>query len=328
MKKIFLIGGAGYIGARLVPILLKKNYIVKVYDIFFFKNKLKKHKNLKIVKGDIRNISKLHKEMKGYQILIHLACLSNDPSANIDKEFTKSINLNCFEDIVISAKNLNFERFIYASSASVYGISNKKNVKENHPLKPLTIYSKCKKACEKILQKYSTNNFATIIFRPATVCGYSPRMRFDLSVNILTNHAYNNSKIKIFGGNQLRPNLHILDYCRAVLFLIKADKKKVNKEIFNVGNENYSINQIANIVKKTVELKTRKKITFVREKTNDKRSYHINSDRIYKKLKFKTKENIKSAIIEVINALKRKEFKNTLKSKEYFNIEIVKRTLN
>ena len=250
MKKIFITGGGGYIGTRLVPILLKKNFIVTVYDTFFFGNKLRKNKNLKIIKGDIRNIRKLSHSLKKHDYFLHLACISNDTSYELDKKLSKSVNYDCFEPIVLAAKKNSIKRFIYASSSSVYGVSKKKNVKENHPLLPLTLYNKYKGLCEPLLLKHTNKNFEGVIFRPATVCGYSPRMRFDLSVNILTNFAYNKKFINVYGGNQLRPNLHILDYCDAVIRIINAPKNKIENKIFNVGQQNMSILNIAKLVKK------------------------------------------------------------------------------
>ena len=297
MKKIFITGGGGYVGGRLIPYLLKKNYIITVYDTFYFGNKLKKHKNLKLMKGDIRNIPKIKNACKHHQIFIHLACISNDSSFELNKNLSTSINLNAFEPMVKAAKSSKIQRFIYASTSSVYGLSDKKNVRENHPLVPLTLYNKYKGLCEPLLLKHTNKDFTGVIFRPATVCGYSDKMRLDLSVNILTNFAYNKNFIKVFGGKQLRPNLHILDYCDVVQKLINAPKKKIDNQIFNVGNQNMSINKIANLVKKIVE-KNIKKIKIIKEKSKDIRSYHINSDKI-KNLNFKPKRKIEDAILEM-----------------------------
>ena len=186
----------------------------------------------------------------------------------------------------------------------------KKNVTENHPLKPLTLYNKYKGLCEPILFKYTDDNFLGVIFRPATVCGYSPRQRFDVSVNILTNHAINNKKIIVFGGKQLRPNLHIQDYCDVVKLLIKAPKSKIQNQIFNVGHQNLTILQIAKKVKKIVQKRFGyKSIKIEIQKSHDNRSYHINSSKIYKQLKFKPKKNIEDAIKDLCIAFKKKNTK-------------------
>ena len=321
MKKIFITGGGGYVGARLVPILLKKNFKITVYDTFFFGNVLKKNKKLKIVKGDIRNIKKLSNSSKNHDIFLHLACISNDTSYELNKKLSKSVNFDCFEPMVIEAKKNHIKRFIYASSSSVYGVSKKKNVKENHPLLPLTLYNKFKGLCEPLLFKHTNKDFSGVVFRPATVCGYSPRMRFDLSVNILTNFAYNKNFINVFGGNQLRPNLHILDYCDAVIKLINAPIKKINNKIFNVGHQNMSISNIARLVKKIISNKKKKKIDILTSKSNDKRSYHINSDKIYQELNFKPKRGIEDAVIEIYKSFEKGDLPESFENINYYNVK-------
>jgi nucleoside-diphosphate-sugar epimerase len=229
--------------------------------------------------------------------------------------------------MVLAAKKSGIKRFIYASSSSVYGVSKKKNVTEDHPLVPLTLYNKYKGLCEPILFRHSSKSFETVIFRPATVCGYSPRQRLDLSVNILTNHAINNNIIRVFGGNQLRPNLHIKDYCRVVKLLLKAPSKKISNQIFNVGNENASILQLAKIVKNVVkkEFKLKNDIKIILEKSDDKRSYHINSNKIYKALGFKPKYTVKDAVIEICNAFKKNKFSDSLNNIQYYNVKKLKK---
>jgi nucleoside-diphosphate-sugar epimerase len=320
-KKIFITGGGGYVGSRLVPILLKKKFIITVFDTFYFGNKLKKNKNLKIIKGDIRDINFLKKSCFGNDIFLHLACVSNDTSFELNEKLSKSINFDCFEPMVKVAKRSKIKRFIYASTSSVYGISKKKNIKENHPLIPLTLYNKYKGMCEPILFKHTNEEFEGVIFRPATVCGYSPRMRFDLSVNILTNYAYNKKYINVLGGSQLRPNLHILDYCDVVIKLINAPSSKIKNKIFNVGNENKSILQIAKIVKKIISKKLKVKIKIFKKISNDKRSYHINSDKIKKELGFKPRRKIEDAINEIYKAFKKNQLPGSFKNINYFNVK-------
>jgi len=322
ITKIFITGGGGYCGTKLVPQLLKLGYHVVVYDKFYFGNYLpKKNKRLDVIKGDIRNTEKIYKSCKGCQVFIHLGCISNDSSFELNNTLSKSINMTSFEPMVKAAKKAKIKRFIYASSSSVYGISKKKNVTENHPLKPLTLYNKYKGLCEPILFKYTDENFSGVVFRPATVCGYSPRQRFDVSVNILTNHAVNNKKIIVFGGKQLRPNLHIQDYCDVVKLLIKAPKTKIQNQIFNVGQQNLSILQIANKVKKIVQQKFGyKSINIEIKKSQDNRSYHINSSKIFRQLKFKPKKNIEDAIKELCMAFKQKKYKNPLTNNIYYNV--------
>ena len=322
VKKIFVTGGAGYIGSLLIPFLLKKGHKVKVYDTLFFGSDFfKKNQNLMIVKGDIRDTKKLKKECNGYDVFLHLACISNDASYVLDENLSKSINFDSFEPMVKAAKEVKIKRFIYASTSSVYGISNEKNVKENHPLVPLTLYNKYKGLCEPILLENIDNNFEGVIFRPATVCGYAPRLRLDLSVNILTNHAYNKNKITVFGGNQLRPNLNIKDYCLAVELLINSDKKKVNKEIFNIGYENMSILKIAELVQQVFKKKYSKKIEIIRTHSDDNRSYHINSDKVKYKLGFIPKFTITDAIESILDAFESNKIKNSFDNDIYFNVK-------
>ena len=322
VKKIFVTGGAGYIGSLLIPFLLKKGHKVKVYDTLFFGSDFfKKNQNLMIVKGDIRDTKKLKKECNGYDVFLHLACISNDASYVLDENLSKSINFDSFEPMVKAAKEVKIKRFIYASTSSVYGISNEKNVKEDHPLVPLTLYNKYKGLCEPILLENIDNDFEGVIFRPATVCGYAPRLRLDLSVNILTNHAYNKNKITVFGGNQLRPNLNIKDYCLAVELLINSDKKKVNKEIFNIGYENMSILKIAELVQQVFKKKYSKKIEIIRTHSDDNRSYHINSDKVKYKLGFIPKFTITDAIESILDAFESNKIKNSFDNDIYFNVK-------
>jgi nucleoside-diphosphate-sugar epimerase len=325
-KKIFITGGAGYCGSRLVPFLLKKKYSVTVFDTFYFGNFLpKNNKKLNIIKGDIRDISLLKKACKNHDVFINLACISNDTSFILNEKLSTSINLDAFEPMVIASKESGIKRFIYASSSSVYGVSDKKNVRENHPLVPLTLYNKYKGMCEPLLLKHTNNNFEGVVFRPATVCGYSPRMRLDLSVNILTNFAINKKEILVFGGNQLRPNLHIQDYCDVLLKFIEANSVIISNQIYNVGYENLSIISIAKKVKEVIEKKIKEKINIKIEKSCDNRSYHINSEKIYNDLKFKPKRNIEDAIIEIYKSFKKGLIKNSFTNPLYYNVRTLKK---
>ena len=251
-KKIMVIGGAGYVGSELVPKLLMLNYKVKVLDLFIYGETLDPHENLEIVKGDMRNIEILQQNIKNIDIIIHLACISNDPSFDLDPELGKKINYDFFEPLVKISKDNGVQRFLYASSSSVYGLKEEKDTNENASLKPLTDYSKFKAMCEEDLLKYNDENFTCIILRPATVCGYSRRQRFDLVVNLLTNLAFNKREITVFGGLQLRPNIHIDDMCRAYIKVLEFDKKVVEGQIFNVGYENKSVNDLANLVRSVI----------------------------------------------------------------------------
>ena len=327
LKKIFITGGAGYVGSRLVPFFLEKNYEVCVYDTMYFgSDHLGQHKNLKIIDGDIRDIKKVETHCKDYDIFLHLACISNDSSFELNEELSKTINYDCFEPMVIAAKNSGIKRFIYASSSSVYGVSDQKDVKEDHKLLPLTLYNKFKGMCEPQLLKHTDENFIGVIFRPATVYGCSNRMRFDLSVNILTNHAIKNKKILVFGGSQLRPNLHIEDYCEAVKLLSECDENKIKNQIFNVGYQNLSILEIANKVKSIVESKFEniENIDIELQKSNDIRSYHINSDKINNVLGFKPQKTIEYGIGEICDAFKNGLYQDSFDNINYYNVKKLK----
>ncbi len=318
MKKVFITGGAGYVGSYLADYLVKKGYFVTVFDLFIYgKNVFQSNQNLHPIKGDIRDTELLKKSLKDHDIVIHLACISNDPSFELNPSLGKSINLDAFEPLVKISKDCNVRRFVYASSSSVYGIKQDKNVHEDMTLEPITDYSKFKAECETILNKYSDDNFVTTTIRPATVCGFSRRLRLDLIVNILTNIGYHKKEITIFGGDQLRPNIHIKDMVRAYKKVIEAPEEKINREIFNAGWENKSVKEIANIVKNTLG----GDIKLIVTKTDDNRSYHISSEKIKNVLLFETKYTITNAIEDLKDAFDKKIFTETLNNPEYFNIK-------
>jgi len=210
-------------------------------------------------------------------------------------------------------------RFIYASSSSVYGVKEEERVTEELSLEPLTDYSKFKAICEEILLNYQSNDFLCTVLRPATVCGWSPRQRFDLSVNILTNHAINNGKIKVFGGSQYRPNIHIEDMVDAYLLTLNSSDKSVNGKIFNVGADNLSLDQIANEVSGYTGV-----TNIVHEPTDDLRSYRIDSRKICEELGFEFKRNVGSAVSDLVNAFKEGKFTNSMNNPLYFNIKRMK----
>tara|TARA_Y100001970_G_C14232047_1_gene859250 strand:+ start:2067 stop:3047 length:981 start_codon:yes stop_codon:yes gene_type:complete len=318
MKKIFITGGAGYVGAMLVPSLLNEGYKVTVLDLMIYgEDVLPTHPNLISIKGDIRNQDLLKKHLIDCDIVIHLACISNDPSFELNPSLGKSINLDAFRPLLEISVSSGVERFIYASSSSVYGIKEEPNVHELMTLEPLTDYSRFKADCEKILSEYQTNNFTTVTIRPATVCGFSPRQRLDVVVNILTNLAYHKREISVFGGDQLRPNIHISDMVQAYKVLIKAPKKKIAGEIFNAGYENQPVSQLA----ETVKLVVGEDVKLVTVPSNDNRSYHISSEKIKKKLGFQATNGIRVAVKDLCNAFQKKLLVNSLDNEMYFNIK-------
>ena len=318
MKKVFITGGAGYVGSKLVPKLLQLGYEVTVLDLMIYGEKvLDNHINLKKVKGDIRDLALLEKIIPGHKSVIHLACISNDPSFELNPLLGKSINLDAFEPLVKISKKHDVQKFIYASSSSVYGIKQEKNVTEDMSLEPLTDYSKFKGDCEKILNSHKSENFITTTIRPSTVCGYAKRQRLDLVVNILTNHAFFNRKIKVFGGDQLRPNIHIDDMVESYVAVLNAEANKINGEIFNVGFKNQSVNELAADVKEIIG----NDVLVVNTETNDNRSYHVSSEKIKNVLGFSTKYSVKDAVNDLKKAFEKKLLINTFDDEMYFNIK-------
>ena len=321
-KKIFITGGAGYVGCSLVDKLIEKNYEVTVLDLCLYGDNVFKDKSkVNLIKGDIRNQKLLSDNLPGHYAVIHLACISNDPSFELNSLLGKSINLDAFEPLIKISKDSGVSRFIYASSSSVYGIKEDMNVTEDVLLEPITDYSKFKALCEEICIKYSSKDFITTIIRPATVCGFSKRQRFDLVVNILTNLGINTGQITVFGGKQLRPNIHINDMVDAYLNVLGQEEKKVNTKIYNVGYENQPVIELANLVKKNIE----QKVEIIQTETNDNRSYHISSQKIKNELGFANKYSIEDAIIGIKEAFKRNEFVDSLKNDNYFNVKMMKK---
>jgi nucleoside-diphosphate-sugar epimerase len=327
--KLFVTGGAGYCGSLLVPQLLKSGYKVTVYDTLFFGDDFlpKSNPNLTIVHGDVRDTAKLIRAIDGHDAFVSLACISNDASFELDEKLSTSINMDAFEPMVKAAKEAGVKRFVYASSSSVYGVSDQPDVTEDHPLVPLTLYNKYKGLCEPILKKYADDSFTGVIFRPATVCGYAARLRLDLSVNILTNHAVTNNKIVVFGGSQLRPNLHVQDYCDAVEMFLAAPKEKIQRETFNVGYQNMSIMEIAQLVKRVVaeEFPGRAETEIVTTPSDDLRSYHINSDKIYRVLGYRPKYSVEDAIRGLCHAFRDSKIPGSMADDRYYNIRTMKK---
>lgn len=326
-KTILITGGAGYVGAVLTPKLINRGYQVKVLDLMMYGENVFDRAQcdrtqLTIIKGDIRDQELLRKSLKNVDAVIHLACISNDPSFDLNPELGKSINLDAFEPLVKISKDSGVKRFIYASSSSVYGVKTVPNVTEDMSLEPLTDYSKFKADCEVLLKKYTDESWTTTTIRPATVCGYSPRQRLDVIVNILANHAFHNREIKVFGGDQLRPNIHIEDMVDAYILLLEAPHTKVNGKIFNAGFENKTVNQLADCVKKVFG----EDIKIIKTTTDDNRSYHISSQKIQTELGFKSQKTIEDAIIDMRDAFKNGYLPNSMTDNIYYNIKVMLQT--
>ena len=328
-ENILVTGGAGYCGSLLVPQLLDMGYKVTVYDIMYYGNEFlpKDNPNLTLIEGDIRDTEKLAKAFEGIEAVLSLACISNDASFVLDENLSTSVNLDAFEPMVIAAKKAGVKRFVFASSSSVYGVSDQPDVTEDHPLIPLTLYNKYKGMCEPLLFKHTDDDFVGVAYRPATVCGYAPRQRLDLSVNILTNHALNKGKITVFGGDQLRPNLHVQDYADLCKELLEAPEEKIANEVFNCGYENMSIMDIAKTVKKVVEQEYPEmgEIGIVTTPSDDNRSYHINSDKIVRTIGFKPKHSVEDAIRDLCKAFKADKLPDPFDNDWYYNVRTMQK---
>ncbi len=323
INKVLITGGAGYVGSVLVPKLLSKGYRVKVLDLFIFGNdvfnEVKDHPNLEQIKGDIRDENLLREVIPGCDAVIHLACISNDPSFELNPDLGKSINFDAFFPLVDISKENGIKRFIYASSSSVYGVKEEKNVTEDLKLEPLTDYSKYKALCEEVLNKKREPGFVTLIIRPATVCGYSPRLRLDLTVNILTNHAVNNGIIKVFGGQQMRPNIHIEDMADLYIKTLEWSDEQVDGNIFNAGYENFTVTELAESVRNIVN----KDVQIVTTHTDDNRSYHISSDKLKRELGFSAQHSVEDAILDLVKAFQDGKIPNSMTDNKYYNIKVM-----
>jgi nucleoside-diphosphate-sugar epimerase len=320
---VYVVGGAGYVGSNLVPKLLDAGYEVRVLDLFLFGDSVfaehENHPNLVKIKGDMRDRDLLEKTIPGSDAIIHLACVSNDSSFDLNPILSKSINYECFPDIIDVAKKNKVKRFVYASSSSVYGLKDLSDVTEDVPIDPLTGYSKYKALCEDLLLEAREPGFSVLVIRPATICGYANRVRLDLIVNILTNQAVNNKKITLFGGSQMRPNIHIEDMTDLYLQSLIWEDKQIDGKVYNVGCQNHSLKDIAEIVKSVVG----EDVSVVSQQTDDNRSYHICSEKIKKELGFIPKRTIKDAVVSLVQAFKASKIPNSMTDPVYYNLKVM-----
>jgi len=301
--------------------LLRAGYRVKVLDLFIFGrhvfDELGDDPNLEIVEGDLRDRALLRRILPGCHAVIHLACISNDPSFELDPRLGKSINYDAFRPLLDISKDAGVRRFIYASSSSVYGVKQEENVTEDLPLEPLTDYSKFKALCEDVLRQYQSPAFTTVTIRPATVCGYSPRLRLDLTVNILTNHAVNNGRIRVFGGTQFRPNIHIEDMTDLYVQLLGLADDQVAGKTWNAGYENRTVGEIAEVTREVVGVD---EVDIVKEATDDLRSYRISSEGIRRDIAFSPQHSIGDAVSDLLAAFRSGKIPNPMTDKRYYNI--------
>jgi nucleoside-diphosphate-sugar epimerase len=321
---VFVTGGAGYVGSVLVPKLLAAGHRVKVLDLYMYGDhvldSVRDNPRLEQIKGDLRDQALLKKSLAGCDAVIHLACVSNDPSFELNPELGKSINYDAFTPLVEIARDSGVRRFIYASTSSVYGIKEEENVSEDLPLEPLTDYSKYKALCEEILQRYQSPDFTTVTIRSATVCGNSPRLRLDLTVNILTNHAINRGTITVFGGEQKRPNIHIEDITDLYVELLTRPAQQIAGKIWNCGYENHRVSEIAEMVRKVVGPERVKVVT---SPTDDHRSYHISSEKIRRELGYVAKRTLEGAIRDLTSAFQAGKIPNPMDDIRYYNVKMM-----
>lgn len=298
---VLVTGGAGYVGSALVPALLARGYRVTVLDLYLYGTEIfAEHRGpaLREIVGDIRDPEVVGWAVEGVDAVIHLACISNDPSYDLDPALGRSINYDAFRPLVRAAKAAGVKRFVYASSSSVYGVKAERDVHEDLPLEPLTDYSKYKALCEEILAEEREPGFTTVTVRPSTVCGWSPRLRLDLVVNILAAHAWHNRKIRVFGGDQMRPNIHIADMVGVYLDLLDQPDEAIDGDVFNAGYENRTVNELASLVRDTVG----GSIDIEVVPTDDNRSYHVSSAKMRRVLGFVPRFTIEDAVRDLCEA--------------------------
>ncbi|MCX7016042.1 MAG: NAD-dependent epimerase/dehydratase family protein [Candidatus Sumerlaeota bacterium] len=325
MDTILVTGGAGYVGAVLVPKLLKAGKRVRVLDLMIFgEDVLDSARNdprLEIVKGDMRDAATTRRALQNIDCVINLACISNDPSSDLDPELTRQINRDSIFQLVDLAKQAKVRRFINASSSSVYGIKEAPNVTEDLPLEPLTLYSKYKAETEEMIRQANSPGFVTVSIRLATVCGYSPRLRLDLTVNILTNLAINTGRITVFGGTQKRPNIHIEDITDLYMQLLEEPGERIAGKVWNAGWDNMTVAAIAELVRDVVG---KDGVEIVTTPTNDLRSYHISSERIKRELGFVPRRSIRTAIEDLKAAFEAGKVPRPMDDIRYYNVKLMK----
>lgn len=340
--RVLVTGGAGYVGTMLVPALMRDGHDVVVYDTFWFGDYLpgpgSAHwlvwhdiRGGTIVRcpGDIRDVGTLHRALMGCEAVIHLACLSNDPSSEIDRELTRAINLDAFEPLVEAAYKAGVRRFINCSTSSVYGVSDAPDVREDHPHVPLTLYNTYKSQCEAAFKRWTHGSMdgsgmECVTIRPSTVCGYSPRQRLDLAVNILTNLAVNKGVITVFGGKQMRPNLHIADMVDCYRVLLRAPAELVHGETFNVGAGNVSIEDLALLVREEVWARGGHRAQIETKPIHDARSYQVNSEKIERLLGFRPKRSVREAVADLVGAFGSGLLPDPLTDSRYYNVRRMK----
>lgn len=327
MKTILVTGGAGYIGSVLVPKLLDRDYRVRVVDLFLFGDHSlpADHPNLECVHGDIRDIESLDEVLRGTDAVVHLAGISNDPGFELNPRLVKSVNLDCFEPLVTLAKSLGVTRFIFASSASVYGGKEHRQANEDDPLDPITDYDRYKALCEEVLQEHQSPDFATVSVRAATACGWSPRQRLDLVVNILTNLAVHRRKLTLLGAGQQRPSLHVDDLAELYTELLEAPAEALSGQVYNAARENLTVSELAEIVCDVVqqELPAVGRIELEIAPAERSLSYNVSTDRLRSALGWSPSRPVESAVVALCRAFRDGKLPDPLDDPRYYNVRMI-----
>lgn len=292
-RSILVTGGCGYVGSVLVPKLALK-YPVTVLDSMLFGNHIDNMPNLAVINGDIRDNDMLSSLLRGTTDVIHLASIANDPCSDLDPSLTNAVNRDAVKSLVKIAKESGVRRFINASSSSVYGIKEEESVTEDLTLEPITLYARTKAEGEEIVAAATDSDFVTVSVRSATVCGVSPRMRFDVIVNIMTKTAIANGLITVHGGDQYRPNVHIDDITDLYATLVDIPAEKINGKVYNFGSTNHTVAEIARMVHEETGAALR-----VDTDITDNRSYRISSEKIKRELGITPKNTIRQAIRDI-----------------------------